>query len=297
MSILRVAVICPLCGKKFTKCKPAALRSSLCRSCSTKETYKKNTGSLARAAEKRKITCLKKYGVDNVAKDSVIKEKEAQTHFETYGVRHPLQREEVYKKAAEKAHTPNAKKNRINNSLKKYGETHHMKNKEFLKKFQEDFLIKTGYDNPLHNPETIQKIIDKYGRIGAVKGYIYQNIHFDSSWELAYYIWLVDHKKQFVFHPNFPLEYKGDDDKIHLYFPDFLVEGVFYELKGTQFFNEANEPFNMYTQKFWWEKYKALEAAKVVILKKDDINQYLKYIEVTYGKNYLKQFRAKERAS
>lgn len=294
---LRINVICPICGKKFTKCKAAAIRSSLCRSCSTKETYKKNEGSLERALEKRKLTCLKKYGVDNIAKDSTIKEKEAQTHFKNYGVRRPLQRKEVYQKAAKKAHTVEAKKNRIKNSLEKYGEIHYMKNKDFLEKFQKNFLAKTGYDNPLHNPETVQKIIDKYGRIGAVKGYIYSDIHFDSSWELAYYIWLVDHKKQFVFHPNFPLEYIGDDSKPHLYFPDFLVEGKFYELKGTQFFNENDEPFNMYTKKFWWEKYKALEAANITILKKKDIDQYLIYIKNTYGKNYLQQFRAKEKAS
>jgi len=292
MSVLKISVTCPVCGKVFEKSKPAALRSSLCRSCGTKETHKNSPEIMVRALEKRRATCLAKYGVDNVAKDPEIKEREAVTHMERYGVRRPLQRKEIYDKTAKNSHTPEARANRINNSIKKHGATHHMKSPEFLKEYQEKYEARTGYDNPMHNPEIVQKVIDLYGRVGAVKGYWYQDKHFDSSWELALYIWLVDNKKQFIYHPTLSLEYEGDDGKTHLYYPDFLIEGKFYEIKGSQFFNEAWEPFNMYTQKFWWGKLKALEAYNVVILRKEDMKMYLEYVTDTYGQGYLKQFKA-----
>jgi len=295
MSSLRVSVTCEICGKTFTKCKPAALRSSLCRSCSMKKTYSENPEILQRALEKRRITCTEVYGVDNPAKNTEVKKKEKTTHLKHYGVEHPLQRKEVYEKASSQSHSLKARETRKANALERYGVDHHMKNPEFLKKFEDAAFEKTGYRNPMHNPETIQKVIDKYGRIGSVKGYIYHDIHFDSSWELAFYIWLTDNKKQFIFHPSTPLEYIGDDDKMHLYYPDFLVEGQFYELKGSQFFNESNEPFNMYTQKFWWGKYRALQENKVVILRQENIKEYLEYVKNTYGVGYLKQFKVKEK--
>jgi hypothetical protein len=261
-----------------------------------KKTYAESPEILQRALEKRKATCTEIYGVDNPAKNLEVKEKEKATHLKHYGVEHPLQRKEVYDKTSSQAHTMEARKNRKANALERYGVSHHMKNPEFLQKFEDSALEKTGYRNPMHNPETIQKVIDKYGRIGSVKGYLYQGTHFDSSWELAFFIWLTDNKKQFMYHPSISLEYVGDDNKPHLYYPDFLVEGKFFELKGSQFFNEKEEPFNMYTQKFWWEKYRALQENGVVILRQADVKEYLEYVKNKYGIGYLKQFKTKEKA-
>jgi hypothetical protein len=261
-----------------------------------KKTYSENPEILQRALEKRKLTCKEVYGVDNPAKNEEIKEKEKATHLLHYGVEHPLQRREVLNKTGSRAHTPEARNQRKANAMKKYGVDHHMKDPTFLEGFEASALKKTGYRNPMHNPETIQKVIDTYGRIGSVKGYLYQGVHFDSSWELAFFIWLTDHNKQFIYHPSISLEYEGDDSKIHLYYPDFLVEGKFYELKGSQFFNEKNEPFNMYTQKFWWGKYKSLQENKVVILRQADVKEYLVYVTGKYGSGYLKQFKTKEKA-
>ena len=77
------------------------------------------------------------------------------------------------------------------------------------------------------------------------------------------------------------------------YFPDFLVNGNFYEIKGGQFFNEAGEPYNPYSKSYWWEKYNAMVEAGVHILREKDIKEYLTYVKDTYGENYLKSFKIK----
>ena len=51
--------------------------------------------------KKRKETCLEKYGVDNPAKCSTIKEKIKQTNIEKYGMSSPLQNSKVKQKTKE----------------------------------------------------------------------------------------------------------------------------------------------------------------------------------------------------
>ena len=126
-----------------------------------------------------------------------------------------------------------------------------------------------------------------------VKAYRYKDINFDSSYELAFYIYLEDHHKDFLYQPDLPLKYIGNDSKEHNYFPDFLVNGNFYEIKGGQFFNEAGEPYNPYSKSYWWEKYNAMVEAGVHILREKDIKEYLTYVKDTYGENYLKSFKIK----
>lgn len=123
------------------------------------------------------------------------------------------------------------------------------------------------------------------------KGYQYNGIHFDSSWELAYYIWLSDNGKAFIYHPPFYLEYTDDTAMCRQYQPDFLVEGKFIEIKGDQFFNEKGEPYNHYEKAFWWNKYNALLANGVEILRFEKIREYLRYIKKRYGKRYLQSFK------
>ncbi len=70
-------------------------------------------------------------------------------------------------------------------------------------------------ENPAKNPDTSSAY--------NCKGYTYKGIHFDSSWELAYYIWLTDHNKQFIYHPKHYMDYM-DEGINRVYQPDFLVD-------------------------------------------------------------------------
>lgn len=61
---------------------------------------------------------------------------------------------------------------------------------------------------------------------------------FDSSWEIAYYIWLKDNMIIFEYQPNISFKYIVNG-QIHYYRPDFKVNDEIHEIKGEQFFNET----------------------------------------------------------
>ena len=120
--------------------------------------------------------------------------------------------------------------------------------------------------------------------------YTFNNIKFDSSWELAYYIWLKDHNIDFEYQPNMPIEYKVNN-LIKYYYPDFLINNQFYEIKGNQFFNENNQLINPFNNTLDIEKYQCMIDNNVKILREKDIIPILDYNNEKYGKNYLKQFK------
>ena len=93
--------------------------------------------------------------------------------------------------------------------------------KYMVKKFKKDEL-----------PQYIKHLIKKYGCwVTATpevvkekrKRYVYQEIYFDSSWELALYIYAIDHNEEIVREPlRFEYYY---DNKVFYYYPDFLYNG------------------------------------------------------------------------
>ena len=317
--------ICTSCKKTFTRKKSfKETETILCANCKRKFYYESNPEALKASQEKKKKTMLEKYGVDNPSKLPSIKEKissklqefysddnnklealkkKEQTNLERFGVKHPCldkdfaracaekqllkngfigwQNKEFQQQAEKKAHSKEVSEKRKNTWIKNYGVDHPSKHPSIKQKKKDTYKKNTGYEHPQKNPEVIH----------SNKGYLYQGIHFDSSWELAYYIWLVDNKRDFIYHPECYLQYEDHENIVRNYQPDFLVEGVFYEIKGDQFFNELGEPWNKYTKNFWWEKYNTLIENNVVILREAEIRQYLRYIKDTYGKDYLKQFR------
>ncbi len=64
----------------------------------------------------------------------------------------------------------------------------------------------------------------------GIKGY-YHNIHCDSTWELAFLIYHLDHNNDIQRHPvqRTYINVSGD---CRNYYPDFKVNGMLYEIKG-----------------------------------------------------------------
>ena len=124
------------------------------------------------------------------------------------------------------------------------------------------------------------------------KKYGFDNNLFDSSWELAYYIWLKDKGISFEYHTQ-KIEYIGDDGKNHTYFPDFIVNGKIVEIKSDHFFNEKGEPFNKYTKRSWKAKYDLILQKGGQIFRFEDIKPYLSYVKENYGDGFLKQWKIK----
>ena len=101
----------------------------------------------------------------------------------------------------------------------------------------------------------------------------YKGIHCDSSWELAYLVYHLDHnlyierckeKRQYVW-----------NNKQHTYYPDFITNDGIIEIKG-------------YSTDQW--KSKEEQNPDVIVLYKDDMKLYLDYVINTYGTDFIKLY-------
>lgn len=121
--------------------------------------------------------------------------------------------------------------------------------------------------------------------------YVFDNELFDSSWELAFYIYLKNKKISFSYHPDSFIDYKVDG-VYHRYFPDFEVEGKLIEIKGNQFLKKDGTWQNPYdhSRDFIAEaKRKILVENKVRIMYYKDMIPYLDFVKQKYGETFIKK--------
>lgn len=111
-------------------------------------------------------------------------------------------------------------------------------------------------------------------RMTAGKGKMgwYKGIYCNSSWELAWVVYSLEHGKIFSRnHEGFIYEYK---DKIHKYYPDFLMsDSTYVEIKG-------------YNSDKWIAKKEQFQYP-LVVLGKEEMKMYLDYVVQKYGKNFI----------
>ena len=110
-----------------------------------------------------------------------------------------------------------------------------------------------------------------YGKGGWYKGY-----YCDSSWELAFVIYNLEHnikfernKKQFAY---------IFEEKQHNYIPDWIVNNEYVEIKG-----------------YWTEQWQAKldqfpKEETLIVLTKIEIQPYIDYVIEKYGKDYIKLY-------
>ena len=350
--------ICRVCGKptKFISIS-CGYKLTCCKTCSNKDIIRNNNirQNLVNKSnidkktilEKRKQTCLEKYGVETTLlrfsdeeqhnnsingvnkqkelsllnpeyyshPDAIIKRK--QTCLEKYGYTSNLAIPENIIKNIE------TKRNRYDGNchseigLKHISDnmTKRMNNLETMqsyidikhKKYNGDTCSIEGRNNQrkkvsektkiyFNNSSFVKNIIElkrkKYnGNTISESGltklthniysgkYKYDNIIFDSSWELAYYIWLKDHNINFEYH-TVKLEYYINNNR-HLYFPDFKINNQLIEIK-------SNYILEKYTS---IEKLQCMLDNSVNIITKTEIKPYLLYCKT---KNInLQEFKIK----
>lgn len=225
-----------------------------------------------------KLNNIKKYGVDNTAKLDTIKEKTKQTCLEKYGYSTPLIVPEQKIKTKEKL-------------IEYYGVDSPVKSDIILSKIQKTCLERYGFTSYSKTEKFRQDTseFNRTHRFNRSSKYYYNNCWFDSSWELAYYIWLTDNNIMFEYHPNIYFEYEYNNKK-YKYYPDFLVNNELYEIKGDHFFDENNNyinPFNKEKNNKAFAKYQCIIKNNVKVLKYKDIA----FILNKYGKKYFKQFK------
>lgn len=107
------------------------------------------------------------------------------------------------------------------------------------------------------------------------KRYTYKNEKFDSSWEVAFWIYCEDHNIK-VEREKTILNYNKNGIE-HKYIVDFTVGNDLYEIKSDFLLGSLEK-----------EKLDCMLKNKVHIIGKKEIQKYIKYVNSKYGKNYIK---------
>jgi ribosomal protein S30 len=250
---------------------------------------------LKKNAKKAAETCLDRYGVTVPFKSEQFKQKSQKTCIERYGVPYSSQNANVQQKAKE-------------TRIERYGSDDCFHTEEGLKKGRETRIAKHGslekaqqvrqshidatkekrYGSRTYNnsEKRMQTNIERYGgptalfskeiRDKARRKYTYQGMPFDSSWEIAYWIWCIDNGHKIERNNQ---KYPISDTQYC--FPDFIVDGQIVEIKGD----------NLMKCSDWPLKEACYNRHNIRVLMSADIAPIMEYIEDKYGKQYLKSFR------
>lgn len=194
---------CPKCAKDSDE------RKALFEKTCLKRYGVKNPSESGYFKEKKKKTCLANFGVDNPARSKIVADKIADTNIRRYGCPCALHSLECAAKT-----TATIKK--------RYGTTSFSKTDKFIEKVTAANRARFGVDFPNQDP---------YFRRMSQKRYTYKGLSFDSSPELAFFIYAEDHRLDVEYQPDTYFEYisKG---KTYRYQPDFRMGSTYIEIKG-----------------------------------------------------------------
>ena len=157
---------------------------------------------------------------------------------------------------------------------------------DIQEKIKATCLKKYGVENYVQTNDFHAKVITHYK---------FKNETFDSSWELAYWIYAKDHNIQ-IEHEPIRLAYNVDN-KTYYYFPDFRINNQLLEIKGDHMCSnkKIKDLWGNLGSKKLQAKIKCMQENNIKILNYNDIKFALDYIKNNYGKNYLKQFKIQPR--
>ena len=279
----------------------------ICKNCISKEVH--NNPEVRRKTEE---TCLARYGVKHNWASKELREKgQYKTCLEKYGNRNYNNQEKLHETnikkygenyreifheksiqtCLEKYNKPwsNNLEKMYNTNIERYGDKCSLNNKEISDKRSKTWLENYGVNHPwkasIVREKQFNTCMEKYNSVSPQFKYNYDNKWFDSSWEVAFYIYLKDHNIRFEYHTE-KFEYYWNNKK-HYYFPDFKVFNTFVEIKS----------------KFLYEKMlieNTKDAAKYDCMKKHNVkiiincDKYLDYVNFKYGINFLNSLNKKQ---
>lgn len=253
--------LCPYCKKEIIKNSSSIKNNQelICWSCNNKKSLKE------------------KYGVENISQLKEIKEKKKETTRKHFGVDYPMQSKDVMKKSQE-------------TNMIKYGGKCPNCDEKIKEKRKELNIKKYGTSCPANKDPSInvksrQTMIEKYGTISVKRNFIYNEIIFDSSWELYFYIYMSEIKNfKVIRNPKF-IEYEFENKK-YKYFPDFEIDGKFYEIKGDHLLEKMKIENTRENA-----KYKCMIENKIEILTEEKLKPIFQFIDSKFGKDYIKKFK------
>ncbi|MCQ2740379.1 MAG: hypothetical protein MJ237_09195 [bacterium] len=263
--------------------------------------------------QKSKITNLKIFGVDNCSKNAEIKKKKQETVLKHYGVDSPLKSEVIKSKIRKTNLQKYGHVNTFQNYkgpnpfsisevqeksratlLDKYGVDNPQKSEAIREKTRATCVKKYGVENYAQSAEYMEKArktdLEKYGvenhitKMRKHVQYLYDEIFFDSKWELCFYIYHVEHGNMIIREPC-KFEYSFNGIK-HYFHPDFLVNGKLIEIKSDYLFKQMLVPNTKENVKYQICLDKGIE-----ILLGQNCERFIKYCEDKNGKNFEKQYK------
>lgn len=247
--------------------------------------------------EKTRQTCLKQYGVSHHMKNKDIYAKSRQTCKELYGDEHPIRTQRI----KDKLNTTNRDRYGVDWTFQSCNNKEKTK-KRCQEKYDTDYALQAP-EVKRHIKDTLQK---NYGvthnsqipevRSRMQKKYAYDNVQFDSSAELCFYIWLKDVGIEFEHQPAIRLEYELNGVK-HMYCPDFKVGDMLFEIKGDHFFKDCDPsqqmvcPYDHSQDALYEAKHQCMLQNNVIVMTSSEYVIFQSYVEDMYGKQYWKQFK------
>ena len=104
----------------------------------------------------------------------------------------------------------------------------------------------------------------------------YDGLPCDSGWELAFVLYNKDNNKNIIrCFESFPYTI---EEEHHYYTPDFIIDGVYYEIKGQDLFHTEQK-----IQQFPKDK-------QIILLRSKEMYPILKYVKSKYGKDFTRMY-------
>lgn len=285
----KVIYKCDKCGKENrTTLRKMDKRSKLCCNCSAKQAILAKYGveclfTTEYFKEKSKKTISSRTEEEKHA----IVEKRKQTNLERYGEEFPYSflTDNMNRIIQEKYGVDNVskleeiKEKKSDTLEKNYGVRHTMRSEELRQKQHETLLKKYGVEYPLQSPEILSK---------KKRRYTYENMQFDSSWELIFYLYHKFIIKDDILREPMSFEYRHNS-KSYYYFPDFSVDGILIEIKPKRALKTGilKSVFNPNLDEREAIKQKIIEDNNIQFVFEDTIKKYSPVVLKTFGEDIL----------
>lgn len=238
----------------------------------------KSKEELLEISKKTKRTNLQRYGTETPWYSEEGRQKSKETCLKKYGVEHWSNTDDVKNKKAKTV-------------LKHFGVDVPFKSELVKEKSRNTIMKKYGVDCIQKSSEFQSSIRHRYR---------YDNVFFDSKYELYFYIYhKVIMKNDIQRGIRFPYEYNGE---INYYFCDFLLNNENIEIKGNHMFRDGKLYFPYKNSENWQEKQNKWDAkskcmkqnkVRVVLTESDEMKKVVSKVNEVFGKDYVKSFDVK----
>jgi hypothetical protein len=157
--------------------------------------------------------------------------------------------------------------------------------------FRKNSLAKYGVESPMQTKELKEKMmattLARYGNTHSYSKYSYKSGEdvFDSSWELAYF---ECHREEGIKRNREGFEYVAEDGKIHLFYPDFILDGKLVEIKGEHLMKGVYEELSHTQAKISFFK------DVIWITNRNQLKAEFDYMKNKFGKDWIYQFRVSD---